>query len=41
MFNLNLLEEKIMSLIADVSAIGTAIVAVVFSLWMLKQLFSD
>jgi len=30
-----------MSLIADLSAIGTAAVAVIFSLWMLKQLFSD
>lgn len=30
-----------MSFIADISAIGTAIVAVGFSLWMLKQLFSD
>ncbi len=30
-----------MSLIADISAIGTALVAVVFSLWMLKQLFTD
>lgn len=30
-----------MSFIADLSAIGTAAVAVIFSLWMLKQLFSD
>ncbi|TNC97986.1 MAG: hypothetical protein FD121_753 [Gallionellaceae bacterium] len=30
-----------MSFIADVSAIGTALVAVGFSLWMLKQLFAD
>ncbi len=30
-----------MSLIADISAIGTALVAAAFALWMLKQLFSD
>lgn len=30
-----------MSFIADISAIGTALVAVGFSLWMLKQLFAD
>ncbi len=30
-----------MSFIADISAIGTALIAVGFSLWMLKQLFSD
>jgi len=30
-----------MSFIADISAIGTALVAVGFSLWMLKQLFND
>jgi len=30
-----------MSLVADISAIGTAVVVVVFSLWMLKQLFAD
>ena len=30
-----------MSFIADISAIGTALVAVGFSLWMLKQLFTD
>jgi len=30
-----------MSFVADIAAIGTAIVAVGFSLWMLKQLFAD
>ncbi len=30
-----------MSFIADLSSIGTAILAVGFSLWMLKQLFTD
>jgi len=30
-----------MSFIADIAAIGTALVAVGFSLWMLKQLLSD
>jgi hypothetical protein len=30
-----------MSYIADIAAIGTAILSVGFSLWMLKQLFSD
>jgi hypothetical protein len=30
-----------MSLIADVAAIGSAILVTVFSLWMLKQLFTD
>lgn len=30
-----------MSFIADLSSIGTAAVAVIFSLWMLKQLFTD
>jgi len=30
-----------MSLIADISSIGTAVLAVVFSLWMVKQLFTD
>jgi len=30
-----------MSLIADLFAVGTAAAAVIFSLWMLKQLFSD
>jgi hypothetical protein len=30
-----------MSFVADIAAIGTAILAVGFSLWMLKQLFSD
>ena len=30
-----------MSYIADIASVGTAIVAVGFSLWMLKQLFTD
>lgn len=30
-----------MAIIADVAAIGTAIAAVLFSLWMLKQLFNS
>jgi hypothetical protein len=30
-----------MSFIADISAIGTALVAIGFSLWMLKQLFTN
>jgi hypothetical protein len=30
-----------MSFIADISSIGTAILAVGFSLWMVKQLFTD
>ncbi len=30
-----------MSFIADLSSIGTAILAVVFSLWMLKELFTN
>ncbi len=30
-----------MSIIATVCAVGTAMVAVLFSLWMLKQLFTS
>lgn len=30
-----------MSFVADLAAVGSAVLAVVFSLWMLKQLFSD
>ena len=30
-----------MAFIADISAIGTAAIAIGFSLWMLKQLFAD
>ena len=30
-----------MSFVADISAIGTALVAVGFSLWMLKELFTN
>jgi hypothetical protein len=41
MFNLNLLGEENMSFIADISAIGTALIAIGFSLWMLKQLFTN
>ena len=33
-------EEK-MAIIADIASIGTAAAAVVFSLWMLKQLFTS
>jgi hypothetical protein len=29
-----------MAIIADIASIGTAVVAVLFSLWMLKQLFT-
>ncbi len=29
-----------MAIIADIASIGTAISAVLFSLWMLKQLFA-
>jgi hypothetical protein len=36
MFNLNLWGGENMSSIADISTIGTAILAVGFSLWMLK-----
>jgi hypothetical protein len=41
MFNLNLCGGENMSFIADISAIGTALVAVGFSLWMLKELFTN
>jgi len=30
-----------MSIIADVAAIGSAVFAVLFSLWMLKELFTS
>ena len=30
-----------MALISDVAAIGTAIVVVIFSVWMVKQVFGD
>ncbi len=30
-----------MALISDIAAIGTAIGTVIFSVWMIKQLFSD
>jgi len=30
-----------MALIADIASIGTAAVALIFSLWMVKQLFSS
>lgn len=30
-----------MSFIADIASVGTALLAVGFSLWMVKQLFSD
>jgi len=33
-------EEKKMAIIATVCAVGTAIFAVLFSLWMLKELFT-
>ena len=33
-------EEKKMAIIADIASIGTAVAAVLFSLWMLKQLFT-
>jgi len=38
-FNLNLSGGEKMSFIADISAIGTAVFALGFSLWMLKELF--
>lgn len=40
-FNLNLSGGEKMAIIADISAIGTAIFAVGFSLWMLKELFKS
>lgn len=30
-----------MSFIADIAAIGSSVLVTVFSLWMLKQLFTD
>ena len=30
-----------MALISDIASIGTAIGTVIFSVWMIKQLFSD
>lgn len=30
-----------MSFVADLSAIGSAVFVALFSLWMIKQLFSD
>jgi len=30
-----------MSFVADIAALGSALLAVSFSLWMLKQLFTD
>jgi hypothetical protein len=30
-----------MALIADIAAIGTAIGTLIFSVWMIKQLFTD
>jgi hypothetical protein len=30
-----------MAFVADIAAIGSALLALVFSLWMLKQLFTD
>jgi len=38
---LELLKGVEMALISDVAAIGTAIVVVIFSVWMVKQVFSD
>ena len=29
-----------MAIIADIASIGTAVAAILFSLWMLKQLFT-
>jgi hypothetical protein len=40
-FNLNLSGGEKMSFIADISAIGTAVFALGFSLWMLKELFKN
>jgi hypothetical protein len=34
------LGRRKMAIIADIASIGTAVVAVLFSLWMLKQLFT-
>jgi len=39
LFKLILGEEK-MAIIADVASIGTALAAVIFSLWVIKQLFT-
>lgn len=30
-----------MSIIADISAVGTMLAAIVFSLWMVKELFAS
>ena len=30
-----------MALISDIAAIGTSLLVVVFSVWMVKQLFTD
>ncbi len=30
-----------MALISDIAAIGTAVMVVIFSLWMIKQVFTD
>ncbi len=45
-FNLNnhcilLVKGNDMALISDIASIGTAIGTVIFSVWMIKQLFSD
>ncbi len=30
-----------MALISDIAAVGTAVLVVIFSLWMIKQVFTD
>ena len=30
-----------MALISDIAAIGTSVMVVIFSLWMIKQVFTD
>ncbi|KXS32313.1 MAG: hypothetical protein AWT59_1572 [Candidatus Gallionella acididurans] len=40
MFNLVIREDK-MAMITTICAVGTAIAAVLFSLWMIKQLFAS
>jgi len=39
-FNITLLGGEKMAIIATICAVGTAIFAVLFSLWMLKELFT-
>jgi len=40
-FNLVSREEKKMAIISDVAALGSVVFAAIFSLWLLKQLFTS